>query len=461
MAGPRDLKLRPGDRIRFGSLEFLVGAHPEARGDVPHLTLVDDGVNSVKLAEVRAPDSNRAAMTATDGFTTVSSPPKPPYEAECERITRRLAGLLGPRFSSPEEQDSRFSLADILIQVSGERLLSPKEQGSTEESAFVWGLPNAALAFSRAARRRMGTSLANGQSVHRARADGGAPRPLVLLHGCRHGRESTIDFDTELIPPPNEARYPPWRECFVVVPPPGAGNDPTQRPANNAGVLLSPEEIAERLRAAEERRQEIDREIEELGGVTPNRVHGNDGEQQIQTDEFGFPLFKRASQSVAAAALLADQLPLPESPEFRRVHDGLKNFLKRAAVQQAESSAERRGLYYEDGADSRSHYTTGKGAGDAAAVAQREPAPVQPTPAACNVVPVRKRLGPNRDARDTLEARRRDRSDSSDEERRAPRGRHRRDDDRRDNKERSPTPDPNDVGPRAFSYRIRTARIPP
>jgi hypothetical protein len=33
-------------------------------------------------------------------------------------------------------------------------------------------------------------------------------------------------------------------------------------------VLLSPEEIAERLRLAEERRKAIDREIEELGGGT-------------------------------------------------------------------------------------------------------------------------------------------------------------------------------------------------
>jgi hypothetical protein len=92
---------------------------------------------------------------------------------------------------------------------------------------------------------------------------------------------------------------------------------------------------------------------------------------------------------------------------------------------------------------------------------QREPAPVPPTPATRNVAPVHNRLGNNRDARDTIEARRRDRSDSSDEERRAPRGRDRRDDDRRDDRERSPTPDPHDVGPRAFSYQIRTARIPP
>jgi hypothetical protein len=461
MAGPRDLKLRPGDRIRFGSLEFLVGAQSEAHGATLRLTLVNDAGDSVMTVEARIPGSNKAAATAPNTHASVSPPPKPLSEKERERITRRLDGLLGPLPSLHEKQDPRSSLVDVIIQVSGKGLLDPKEQASTEEPLFPWGLHNAARAFTHEIRRRLGRSLTNSHGVLRAHGCGEFLRSSAPPNGCRRGFSSTVNFDTELIPPPTKARYPPWRECFVVLQPAGAGDYPAHRLVNGAGNLLSPEEVAERLCVAEERHRAIDREIEELGGITPGQANDNEGGQQIQTDEFGFPLFRRARQIVAAAALLVDQLPPPETPEFRRVHDDLKNFLKRAAVQQAESSAKRCGQYYEDGADSCSQYTMAKGAGDAATMAQREPAPVPPTPATCNVAPVHNWFGNNRDARKNIEARRRDHSDSSDEERRASRGRTRRDDDRRDNRERSPTPDPHDVGPRAFSYQIWTARIPP
>jgi hypothetical protein len=268
MAGPHDLKLRPDDRIRFGSLEFLVGAQAEAHGATPRLTLVNNTGDSVKIVEARTPGANKAAATTPSAHASVSLPPKPLSEKECERITRRLDGLLGPRPLAFEEQDPCLSLVDVLIQVSGEKLLSPKERVSTEEPLISWGLSNSARAFTHEIRRRLGKSLAHSHGVLRAYRVGEFLRPSAPPNGCRRGFSSAINFDTELIPPPNEERYPPWRECFVVIQPAGAGNDPTQRPADGAGVLLSPEEIAERLRLAEERRKAIDREIEELGGGT-------------------------------------------------------------------------------------------------------------------------------------------------------------------------------------------------
>lgn len=75
----------------------------------------------------------------------------------------------------------------------------------------------------------------------------------------------------------------------------------------------------------------------------PARVRARDVMRPTVTDKSGYPLFDRASQCVAAATLLARQLPEPATPEQQQVQQGLKTLLERAANQQAESSAGIRG----------------------------------------------------------------------------------------------------------------------
>jgi hypothetical protein len=53
------------------------------------------------------------------------------------------------------------------------------------------------------------------------------------------------------------------------------------------------------------------------------------------------PLFRRASQNLAAAAMLLHGCPEPATSKERRVRQQLKALLKAAAAQQAESSASR------------------------------------------------------------------------------------------------------------------------
>lgn len=51
MAGPSDLKWRPGDHVRFGILEFLVSVQPESRGAMQCLFLIANRDISVELVE--------------------------------------------------------------------------------------------------------------------------------------------------------------------------------------------------------------------------------------------------------------------------------------------------------------------------------------------------------------------------------------------------------------------------
>jgi hypothetical protein len=53
------------------------------------------------------------------------------------------------------------------------------------------------------------------------------------------------------------------------------------------------------------------------------------------------PLFWRASQNLAAAAMLLRSCPEPATSEERRVCQQLKTLLEAAAAQQTESSASR------------------------------------------------------------------------------------------------------------------------
>jgi hypothetical protein len=53
------------------------------------------------------------------------------------------------------------------------------------------------------------------------------------------------------------------------------------------------------------------------------------------------PLFKHASQNLAAASMLLRGCPEPSTPEERRMHQQLKTLLETAAAQEVESSTSR------------------------------------------------------------------------------------------------------------------------
>jgi hypothetical protein len=163
------------------------------------------------------------------------------------------------------------------------------------------------------------------------------------------------------------------------------------------------------------------------------------------------PLFRRASQNLAAAAMLLRGCPEPASSEERRVRQQLKALLEAAVAQQAESSASRQrsergraGAPSSHGPNPPPPQQQGHGGGVAAAASA-----------------VTSRLGPYRDAQNTIEARRRAESvdgnhdhHSRRDDDRVRRRRHDNDDDR----ERSWSP--SQCGPRAFGRSIRDAKFP-
>jgi hypothetical protein len=72
--------------------------------------------------------------------------------------------------------------------------------------------------------------------------------------------------------------------------------------------------------------------------VAQRRAH--DIHQRIYDNDSGDhpPLFARASQNVATAAILLWAMPEPSTPEGRRAHEELCALLECVVVQQAESS---------------------------------------------------------------------------------------------------------------------------
>jgi hypothetical protein len=136
------------------------------------------------------------------------------------------------------------------------------------------------------------------------------------------------------------------------------------------------------------------------GRTRDNDQRANKGvnvDANANTDADAPPLFRRASQNLAAAAMLLRGCPEAATSEERPVHQQLKALLEAAVAQQAESSASRQCLERgRAGAPSvhvpnpppSQHREHGEGGGAAASA-------------------VKSRLGPNRDARNTIEARRR------------------------------------------------------
>jgi hypothetical protein len=119
-----------------------------------------------------------------------------------------------------------------------------------------------------------------------------------------------------------------------------------QTPAGGQGTQL------EQLREMQAR---LDEEMEQLMQLQQNlkqewagralaggaRHRARDVQRRIIDDaRAGLPpTFNGANQNLAAVAMLLRTMPEPSATEGRRVQGELKNLLKNAAVQQAESSA--------------------------------------------------------------------------------------------------------------------------
>jgi hypothetical protein len=132
------------------------------------------------------------------------------------------------------------------------------------------------------------------------------------------------------------------------------------------------------------------------GPARDNNRHANEGTNvDANTDADAPPLFRRASQNLTTATMLLRGCPEAATSEERRVCQQLKVLLEAAATQQAESSASRqrteRGRAGAPSAHGSNlppsqHRERGEGVGAVATA-------------------VKSRLGPNRDAQNTIEAR--------------------------------------------------------
>ena len=131
------------------------------------------------------------------------------------------------------------------------------------------------------------------------------------------------------------------------------------------------------------------------------RATARDVHQRILTDDGTLPHFARASQNITATtALLHGRLEATTS-EDRRAHREIRTLLDRATAQQVESSlSQRREL-------DTSQCTPSVRPAKDTSVHQTPPGGRQHT-----TVPVHQRLAHNRDARSTIDARRRAYNDS-------------------------------------------------
>jgi hypothetical protein len=107
------------------------------------------------------------------------------------------------------------------------------------------------------------------------------------------------------------------------------------------------------------------------------------------------PLFWRASQNLATAAMLLRDCPEPATSEERRVREQFKALFEAAAAHQAENSA--------------SHQRSGHGWAGAPSAHGPNPLPPQPQGhedrVAAVASAVKSQLGPHHDVRHTIEAR--------------------------------------------------------
>lgn len=97
------------------------------------------------------------------------------------------------------------------------------------------------------------------------------------------------------------------------------------------------------LQQLQQLRQALEREAtgRTLDRATHTKVHDIQRRIVEGANAVVPPILNRASQSLAAAALLLHTMPEPYTTEGRRIHDELWELLECAEVQQAESSPSR------------------------------------------------------------------------------------------------------------------------
>jgi hypothetical protein len=188
------------------------------------------------------------------------------------------------------------------------------------------------------------------------------------------------------------------------------------------------------------------------GLARDNNRRANEGVNvDANADADAPPLFRRASQNLTAAAMLLRGCPEAATSEERRVRQHLKALLEAATVQQGESSA------------SLQHPEHRRAGAPSALVPNRPPSQHRGCREGGGAATsaVRSRLGPSRDARNTIEARRRGESVDNHRDHRScyhddrGRGRCHDSDDDRDH-----SWSPNQRGPRAFGQSIYNVKFP-
>lgn len=180
--------------------------------------------------------------------------------------------------------------------------------------------------------------------------------------------------------------------------------------AEHGAKQLTLEQIAARQQDIDDVCHDLKRERARLDTIAePNaRARARRVAQQIEEEDEEYPCFTHASHSLITVALLMRQLPKPDTPEQRLVQNGLKSLLEQAAVQQARCPSEWRGCPEDDLCDSQSLSSTDYSSRDKER--QRPVSCAENTAMPNDNFPAREvhdRIGPKRDVRRTLEARRR------------------------------------------------------
>ena len=101
------------------------------------------------------------------------------------------------------------------------------------------------------------------------------------------------------------------------------------------------QELEEARLQLEQKRAELEREIERHEDGGRARVVARDVNRRIIEDDEALPHFTHASQNIIARAALLMGLLGPMTPEDRWAHHEIRMLLERAVVQQAKTSLSR------------------------------------------------------------------------------------------------------------------------
>ena len=398
--------MAPGTELRFGTLLFIVG---------------NDGA----LVWQRPPASSKIGLLTEAVHDLRTTAPEGLVTGD-EELCDRLGALLGPDPSHDDECLALSSVANVASQVAG-------------GAPLPFGLQNVAATAAR-------------PSSPRARDEASLPESMLV--GMVSTEFETVHVDDSDDSGSRTGSGSPSNECLMAtvnetVAANSGGGDEVERmgersPTHSrlAPPLANPPEIV---------RTVLQSQTERRGDGGRARANARNVHRRIVSDS---TTDMRVSQNVAAAAALLRVLPIPETPEARRAYEQARQHLNMATAQQANSLS--RGPSRRSG--------TQPSARREATMTQATAAPTVNQPAGSRTVSVRDRLGGGRDARHTIEARRRIREaerEPHEEEQAYERPARRRDYDRQEGRNREDRAlDHSAPGPRAFTVRVRNATIP-